>query len=159
MIQGTIFDHKNKVTRLQPVYEHPGAYQTYEIDAPLATHWRQASCAEVDCPHHIHGWATTVLPDSDDESFMKRACESLGIKWTRFDVTPEGFRRYIFPGGQSCFKARTHRLPLEKPAIFKVWAGDWRGSDGTGRVFATPENWIDHFATHQDKLADLVNRG
>ena len=152
-------DTKNGVMRSLPNIP-AGGYQTYEIDAPLETHWRQATCEEVECPHYLHGWATTMLPSTDDERFMLAAAKHFGIKFlTPVMRTSEGLNRYMFPPGQKCFKHQAHRVPLERDPIFKVWGGDWRGTDGTGREFAKAENWIDHFANHQDKIAKKLERG
>src|SRR5258708_32124636 len=36
------------------------AMKTYQIAAPLATHWRKATCEEYGCEQYQHGWQTTV---------------------------------------------------------------------------------------------------
>lgn len=154
--QQLVFDPKSRVMRLEPVLP-PGAYQTYEIDAPLATHWRRATCQEVDCPKYLNGWISKVVRNSSDESILKHACQVYGISWKSIELV-DGFNCYRFDAGQRCFKFMTHHVPLERPATFYLKGGDWRGSDFT-RIFDKPEQWIDHFAHHQDKLSSAVERG
>ncbi len=52
----------------------PGAFRTFSASQPLPTHWRRAGCIEVRCEHHLSGWTTAVVPDSDEERLLIRAC-------------------------------------------------------------------------------------
>lgn len=135
------------------------AYQTYRIDAPRATHTRAATCAEIDCPHYLNGWATSVLPGSQDEAVIKAS----GRRWDDrlSEKTADGFMRYVFPSGQSCFRASAHRVSLERDPIFSVVAGDHRvtGQPPLLRRHASAEDWRDDFAEHQQGIADAVQRG
>lgn len=149
-------DFSRNVTRVDPQMP-AGAYQTYEATAPLTTHWRPATCAEVECRAYMQGWHSDVPPGSADE---KRITDSYRPGEYRLERTPEGFHRYYFPAGSTCFRAVHHKLPLERPALFTVRSGDWRGNpDGNVRQFTKPEDWVDHFAHHQDGISKLVNRG
>lgn len=138
----------------------PGAMQTYEIDAPLESHWRPATCEEVECAAYAQGWTADVPPDSADEARIKQVYD-LEIRRGKVTTTrtPEGFTRYHFPAGTECFRRIWHRLPLERDAIFTVRSGDWRGTDGVIRTFKNGEQWVDSFATHQDKIKTLIDRG
>lgn len=153
MQQEMVFDPVNRVHRMAPLMP-VGGMQTFEIRAPIATHWRAATCAEVDCQHYLRGWATTVLADSDDERLIKRS----GRKTLAVERQPGGFVRYVFGPGQECFGASRHRVRIDKPELFLLAEGDWRWR-GAPRVFDRPDQWVDHFATHQDKIATIVNRG
>src|SRR6478752_3117149 len=51
----------------------PQALQTFEIAEPLPTHWRPATCAEVECQAHMAGWRTTIDLTTD-----------LGVKQARY---------------------------------------------------------------------------
>lgn len=140
--------------RIQPVAA-PAAYRTYRLAAPLATHWRTASCAEVDCQHHLHGWATTVLAGSADEALVRQS----GRRWTA-ERLPGGMVRYVFPAGQRCFAASTHRLPLDRPARCLVRGGDWRANLGVVRDHGERTDlWVEDFATHQNKIIEAIERG
>lgn len=152
-------DFATHVTRPEPKLP-PGAMQTYEVDAPLTTHWRAATCQEVECAAYMQGWHSDVPPDSDAEVRIQQTYDSeirRGAVTT--SQTPEGFIRYHFPAGTDCFRRIWHKLPLEREAIFTVRSGDWRGTDGVIRQFSTGAEWVDSFAEHQDKIKSLIDRG
>lgn len=132
------------------------AMKTYEIIAPISTHWRSATCVEVDCEPHQNGWATTVTVDSDDESILRKAAagqiDGIERRFIKGQADLAGFVQYVFPAGQPCFKAATHRVPLEREPLHVVRGGDWRANTGTMRQHVRGEDWVDDFATHQDNL-------
>ena len=131
------------------------AMKTYEVLAPTRTHWRKATCAEVDCPHHLHGWATTVQAGSADEALIRRA----GRHFTA-QPQPGGFLQFVFPAGQPCFKAHQHRVLLDRQEIFVVRGGDWRGNPrGIPTQRLEPAAWVDNFAAHQQRLANRLAAG
>lgn len=132
------------------------AYKTYRLDAPISTHTRPATCQEVGCEPYQHGWATTVLPGSQDEAVVKAS----GRHWSSVEVAEGGFLRYTFPPGQPCFRASVHRAPLEREPIFSVVAGDHRVTQPEVlRRHTSAESWVDDFATHQQTIADAIERG
>lgn len=150
---------QRKLSRVAPVGP-ARAYQTFQAAAPVATHWRKATCAEVECPHYTHGWATTVLPGSEEEALIRRA----GRHWqdeVRGGPWPDegGFLRFVFAPGQPCFAAHRHRVPLERPPLFVVRDGDWRGGAGLIRRHTRGADWVEDFAEHQDKLITRLGRG
>jgi hypothetical protein len=132
------------------------AYKTYGIRSPMATHFRPATCAEVDCQPYQFGWVTTVPAGSQDEAVIRRA----GRRFFEERVGG-GFIQFKFPPGQSCFKVSTHRVSLQRPENFVVLGGDWRGNPtGSPAVKHTkPEFWIEDFAGHQDRLKTARERG
>jgi hypothetical protein len=144
---------KRKLTRIAPKGP-PQGYQTYQAAAPLSTHWRPATCAEVDCAHHARGWATTVIAGSDDEALIRRA----GRAFTTERVEG-GFLRFTFHAGQPCFAVHRHRVPLERDPLFVVRGGDWRANTGLIRRHTRGADWVDDFATHQDQLITRLGRG
>jgi hypothetical protein len=142
----------------------PEAYKTFGIANPGATHWRPATCREVDCANLVNGFKVT--------------CDlrtPLGLKQARYvrDTAAERHQPYahawlegdkiivfIFEAGQECFYA--HRLPLGRPALFLVRNGDHRGSgrrSADRRIYDRSDQWQDDFATHQDRLAEAARRG
>lgn len=152
-------DFATHVSRL-PAKLPPGAMQTYEIDAPLETHWRSATCEEVECAAYLQGWTSDVPPDSDGEARIKSTYDSeIRRGQVTTTVTPEGFTRYHFPAGTPCFRRIWHKLPLERPGIYTLRTGDWRGTDGIIRTFNSGDEWVDSFATHQDGIKKLIDRG
>ena len=148
-----------KLFRIDPVGPVQ-AYKTYQVAAPLTTHWRPATCAEIECEHYEHGWATTVLPGSGDEALIR----SSGRHWqdeVRGGPWPDeqGFLTFLFPPGQACFGAHRHRVPLGRDPFFVVRRNDWRGNLGLIRRHKRGADWVDDFATHQDKLIAQQQRG
>jgi len=134
--------------------------QTYEATAPLETHWRPATCEEVECKAYAQGWTHDAPPGSDGEARIRKVYDSeIRRGKVTTSTTPEGFIRFNFPAGTACFRRVWHKLPLERPALFTVRSGDWRGTDGVIRQFDRPEDWVDHFAKHQDGISTLINRG
>lgn len=143
----------NRVTPLMA----PQAYKTYAVVQPLATHWRPATCAEVDCPHYLNGWRTrieTLTPE------LLRAARNSGRHYTvRQIAADESY--LVFQAGQPCFAASEHRKQIGRPPLYVVRDGDYRGNPrGTkARVHVSPDNWLDDFATHQQAIADEIKKG
>lgn len=76
----------------------------------------------------------------------------------REDRTPAGLTEFTFEAGQTCFGE--HKTRLDKPELFVVRGGDWRGNPRHERhVHANADDWVDDFATHQDKLATELAKG
>lgn len=131
-------------------------YKTYQIVSPLATHWRAATCAEVECPNYQRGWRLRVegLPPE-----MLHAAKTSGRKFTELNVTATE-NWLVFEAGQPCFRASEHRMLLDKQEIFIVRDGDYRGNPtGNVRKHTRPEDWQEDFAEHQDKLAQRLQQG
>jgi hypothetical protein len=133
------------------------AYKTYSIVAPLSTHHRPATCAEVDCPPYLNGWRVrveTLTPE--DLHLVKNA----GRKWVERRVA-EGETWLVFEAGQPCFKASEHRTRLDRPELFIVRDGDHRGNPRRTpvRQHVRPGDWVEDFAEHQQGLADAHQEG
>ncbi len=132
------------------------AMQTYAVSAPAATHWREATCREVDCPMHLNGWQTLV----DERTALGRAqagyIRHKSVRSFSEARDAAGLTVFTFPAGQTCF--RQHRVRVEREEIFIKFPGDHRGRTGEARVLR-PQDWVDDFAEHQEKLADRLERG
>ena len=135
----------------------PDAYKTYSIVAPASTHFRKATCAETDCPDYLHGWRVRV---EGLEPEMVHAAKNAGRKYREMQVA-EGETWLVFEAGQPCFRAGEHRLRLDKPELFLVRDGDWRGNPrGTKtRMHQRPDLWVEDFGEHQQNIADQIERG
>lgn len=132
--------------------------KTYGIVAPKATHFRPATCAEVDCPNYTGGWRTTV----DESTELGQAQghyirNEAGRRYT--EVREASMTTFTFEAGQTCF--REHETRLDRPEIYVVRDGDFRGNPrGTApRVHQDPQAWVDDFGEHQERLADRMGRG
>ncbi|KUF18466.1 hypothetical protein [Streptomyces silvensis] len=144
------------VNRIEPQMP-PAAYKTFGILAPVSSHWRPATCAEVDCADHRLGWRVRV--EGLDEELL-HAARTSGRRYSELRVA-EGETWLVFEAGQPCFRARQHRTRLDRPELYVVRDGDWRGNPrGTPiRQHARPEHWVENFAEHQQGLADAHRKG
>ncbi len=135
------------------------AMKTYQIAAPLATHWRKATCAEVDCPAFLHGWQTVC--DESTELGQRQA------DYIRHDKTRKhaeqraegGLTVFVFGAGQNCF--RPHQVPSGRPERFLVTGGDFRGNPLgiPPREHVRPDDWVDDMAETLDEIRTRHERG
>ncbi len=133
-------------------------FKTYQILAPVSTHFRPATCQEVECAGWANGWITTVLPDSPQANYIRR---SSGRQFTE-TVNENGDDTHVFtfPPGQQCFRASEHRKSLEREPLYVVRGGDFRGDPRAETpVRRRAEDWVDDFAEHQQQIADRINEG
>lgn len=130
-------------------------YQTYQAIRPKATHTRIASCGEVDCAAYLSGWKTTV-----DVSTSLGAAQAnyIRMKSGRHFLAAQigNLVTFTFSAGQKCFAE--HRIDVDKPTIFLYRGGDWRAMTSEP-VILNDRDWVDHFANHQAKLAETIERG
>jgi hypothetical protein len=135
------------------------AYKTYEVARPKSTHSRPATCQEVDCQSFLNGWRSTFDLRTDlgkRQSYYVRMRS--GRSFVRVLDPRPGILVLEFAPGQRCFAE--HRIALERPPIFLVRGGDWRGNPlGTPTVTRTPAAWLDDFGSHQQKIAEAIERG
>lgn len=131
-------------------------YKTYQILSPLSTHWRPATCAEVDCPEYVNGWRvrTEGLPPD-----MVHAARTSGRRFTELDVSPTE-HWLVFEAGQPCFRAQLHRQLLDKQEIFVTRDGDFRGNPtGQVRKHTRAEFWVEDMAENLDRVRAFQERG
>lgn len=140
--------------RLEPQLP-PGAYQTFQVAAPLSTHWRKATCEEVACPEYEHGWRLRVEGLTEQDVYLAAHC---GRKFRKVAVCP-GETWLIFEAGQPCFKATHHRKRVEREERFIIRGGDHRANPSGARRETTAAGWVDDFGEHQETLADRLEKG
>jgi hypothetical protein len=137
------------------------AMKTYRIAAPLATHWRPATCAEVECPEYLNGW----ISDIDEATELgQRQATFIRCDRTRAHAEerlPSGLTRFSFPAGTTPFAGprHDHRVQNGRPERFLERDGDWRGNPTGWQRELGVDDWADSFANHQDKLAARLERG
>lgn len=132
------------------------AYKTYQLLQPLATHFRLATCVEVDCQAYLHGWKTVI--DESTELGQRQAhyiTHESGRRYVREPINSDGPVTYVFEAGQQCFAQ--HQQPLEREPLAIVKDGDWRMSQNPRQL--RTEDWVDDFQIHQDKLHTQLERG
>lgn len=135
------------------------AYRTYQVAAPIATHWRPASCAEVDCEDYLRGWTTVV---DERVELGQRQANYIRHDRSRRSVEqrrPDGTTAFWFEAGQRCF-GRQHRVRLDRPELYVARDGDWRGNPtGWVRRHTSAADWVEDFGEHQLRVAVQVRRG
>lgn len=139
----------------------PEAFKTYEIRAPLASHWRIATCEEVACEAYVGGWITEVdirtpLGQFQADYIRQRSGRAFREEWTAPSIVA-----FTFEAGQRCFASDTHRVRVDRAEFYLVRAGDWRTEARSAwtRRHARPEDWVEDFAEHQGRLAEIRERG
>lgn len=142
------------VFRLEPAMS-PDAYTTYQAVRPTATHTRRVTCQEADCQAYANGWQTVIDVSTP---LGRRQADYIRMRSGRhYTVTPDGDRViFRFPPGQRCFAE--HRADIDKPTIFLKRGGDWRAST-LPAVRMSAADWVDDFATHQNELAETIEKG
>jgi hypothetical protein len=124
---------------------------THAILQPLSTHWRPATCAEIQCEHYTSGWGlnTAGLPEQ-----TIALAKNAGRKFI-VEHDENGAEVLLFEAGQSCFRAAEHRKLVDREPLFVSRSGDWRGNpDGPSarpRVFSGAEAWKDSIGTTLDR--------
>ena len=153
------FGH-TQVSRILPAMP-AASYKTYSMAMPLATHWRPASCAEVDCDAYRNGWVSTFDISTDLGQKQHDYCSHDRTRGFSTQRVGPALVKFIYPPGNRCFQAGDHRVPLQRPARYLVTGGDWRGNPRgvPPRVHKRAEDWIEDFATHQDKIATAISNG
>ncbi len=136
-------------------------YQTFQVKAPLATHWVERPCdgTGVNCKAAEFGWKMVLDLKTDLGQQQARYIKyQSGRKYEIADQN-NGMVTLVFPGGQPCFA--THRVRIERPEIFAVRSGDRRGNPLgiRPRVHTKAEHWVEEFAENQSRLADIQKKG
>jgi hypothetical protein len=129
-------------------------YQTFQITTPrdggIVT-----ACKDAGCQAWAHGWQTTV----DERTQFGRA-QAHYIRWQsertfREQKAADGRTVFRFEAFQRCFEEHKTR-----PELYVVRHGDWRGNpSGRVRQHRRPDDWVEHFALNQQKLADQAQQG
>lgn len=123
------------------------AARTYQIVAPVSTHFRKATCAEIQCGAHVNGWKTIVAAGSEQAQYILSGAS--GRVFT--DRALEGgMIEFRFDAGQQCFASDTHRVPLERDPIFRV-----RDGASAPVTHTRAELWTEDFAGHLDKVKKI----
>jgi hypothetical protein len=126
-------------------------FKTYEIIAPLSTHFRPATCEEVECEAWRNGWRTIAPMSSEAAQYIKS-----GASGRRFEETTSidsTMAEFLFAPGQKCFAADRHRVPLEREPLYVARGGDARGNPmRERRVHTRASDWQEDFAGHLDRV-------
>ena len=110
----------------------------YSIKAPLSTHWREATCEEVDCRKNIMGWETHCNTDTElgrNQVAYIRAGKSERRFTERVDV--EGVIIFRFSPGQQCFTNHIKKIEGKGHLLLRESGGQ--------RQLLEPERWMWEF--------------
>lgn len=139
----------------------PESFKTYTTVAPLSTHWRPATCEEVDCPDYLKGFVTTV--DTGTELGQRQFHFLTHDKKRSYSMqnVGAGLFKFVYKPGNICMRWNEHRLPIGRPPLYLVRGGDWRGNPRRVPTVRhrTVAHWIEDFSIHQDMIATAIQRG
>lgn len=140
--------------------------QTYAIRSPLATHFRKATCEEVDCSAWRNGW--TLLIDGLSADLYYTATHS-GRKYREVLITasevmaplyPTAGRYLVFEAHQPCFASNSHRVTLERPAFYFVGRHPKQQPLQIARARQLNDvDFVDHMQEHLDHIREEIERG
>ena len=150
-------------TNRVPLAGPPGAYDAYRLSAPIQTHRRPATCAEVECKHHLEGWVTRVDEATTDGRRLSDGAfvgGSIAAAWIRNmsdrhyseHRDPTGLTVFTFPAGQDCFRVADHTVPLEREPFYTRTRGS---APHAVTGYDRADQWVDDFAANQDRLSTL----
>lgn len=135
------------------------AYQTFQVSAPRATHWRKASCEEYGCLAGEHGWSSTI--DESTGLGQKQANYIRRNSGRKFTETHNelGLTVFQFASGQDCFA--DHKVRIDKPELYIVKGGDFRGNPLgiKPRQHTKAEHWVEEFGENQQRIQDVREKG
>lgn len=157
-----------KLTRMEPVGPTQ-AYKTFAVRSPLSTHYRRATCAEVDCADYLHGWYLKIEGTPEDLLYIaKHSGRRYRVGEVVIEVkdaedkvvTTEIFNALIFEAGQSCFRETTHVKSLERPEFFFAGRGDHRSfSIRKAEKFDRPDHFVESFEDHLARIRRALQQG
>lgn len=143
------------LNRIEPA-AGPSAYKTWQIAAPISTHWRPASCEEANCEQYRNGWQVRAEGLTAQELHLATHC---GRKY-RLAAVAAGESYLVYEAGQPCFRSGTHRVRIEREERFLVTGGDWRGNPRQERrEHHNAAEWQEEMAGHLDQLHTAYERG
>lgn len=135
---------------------------TYSISSPRATHWKPATCAQVECDQYKFGFESLV--DESTERGQRQA------HYIRHDTgrshrehrnwSGPSMTLFVFPPGTPGF-GHEHKVPNGRPEIFRRRRGDFRGCpDPSATVqFSSAQSFVDDSGERFEKIRDLLARG
>jgi hypothetical protein len=136
----------------------PHWYQTYTVSAPISTHWVKATCEEIGCFRFLNGWKAII--DTSTELGRRQFHFLTHSPRRKATVTKTGptLFEFSFEKGQPCFQTDEHKRKLDRPEHYLLRGGNQRGFErNSTQNFTRADDWMDHFATHQDKINKRIS--
>lgn len=138
----------------------PEHYQTFQVAAPKATHWRTVRCGEdVDCAAYRNGWRMQIDLGTELGQQQARYIKHQSGRSFKVIRQADGVVDLEFAPNQPCFAE--HRVRVDRPEIYRVKGGDARGNPlkVLTRVHKKPEFWVEEFAENQDRVNKIIEKG
>jgi hypothetical protein len=137
--------------------------KTFELAQPFGTHYRVATCAEVECRGYREDMTVTfdltVPQQVTDANWLRNHS---GLRFTYFMLDGERKVKFVIPAGQTCLESRVrpHRVPLERDPLMIVRGGDWRGNPtGMRTVHSRPNLFLENWEEDLDKINSEREKG
>lgn len=146
----------------------PELRRTFEVDRPVATHWRVVDCATAapygDCPHYADGFDLEFNPARPDLDDIRAGLRAGRYRWVEAPaIRTPGFVGFYFPAEQRCLRSRKpgfqHVVPRDRPPRLRVYRGDWRADLGTEVTHTRPEDFAEHLWETVDSLQTKYKEG
>jgi hypothetical protein len=154
---GTISFGGSRGTLLQPKMS-TDKYKTFNVAQPLDTHFRKATCAEVECDAFVNGW-TYKKADLITADLLYLVTHA-GKRYKEATLDDSSELYLVFEPGQMCFQAASHRINLERPQFFTSGRGDRRSfNPRRAYQYADGDEWVEAFAEHQEILNRVIEQG
>ncbi len=132
---------------------------TYAVKSPRSTHTRPGTCEAARCKAFRIGFRLTLPANSDRIAHAKQFIkgELDGIKRS-FTLERDGNLVHLwFPKGTPCTRATKHRVSLQRPELYVVRGGDWRGNTGTIRKHKVADHWVEDFEENLARSRRVIN--
>lgn len=114
--------------------------KTFKILQPLATHYREARCEEVECRNNRDGWVTLLDEANPAHAGLFASLQASGRQYERMRseeaaertgmTFPPGLTAFVFRPGQQCFERHNVGLGRDPMFIHDAGRGPVRHRDG-----------------------------
>ena len=104
----------------------PAPTNRHRAVSPIETHFREATCREVNCRAWLEGWETIVPDPSEPSEFIRAGKLKPARRYIERSSTP-GMVTFKFFPEQKCF--RQHKMRLERDPFFLKNSTSMRGTD------------------------------
>lgn len=125
------------------------------MDSPQRDHWtithelRKATCEEVGCRDYQFGWRIRVDALAEKDLHAMRESKR---RYREVNIA-EGETWWVFEGGQPCFRAALHKLPVDRPELYLV------GGRGDVQRYDRADQWVDDLHDRTSKIVDKIQEG
>ena len=117
--------------------------QHFRVVSPIPTHWRPATCAELQCEPWRHGWKTIVPAGSVQDDYIRHHS---GRQFEIVRSDDSANVAFYFPPGQVCFGSHEgHITKLEREPLFIH-------SELQRKQVMEPQAWIDKSQNNLEQL-------